>query len=495
MIPRITTVISSLLLTFTASAQSASLLFVPKKLEVTRHTTGSPALRGLPKKSVAIVEPGGSSCSQTAHKFVPGVAFQTLVGDEDGDGDVHTRGMFDSIEALLVRPYQWDPTRTKFVARTAAISARDVYITPKIKLGTNVSGAPGLRPCDSGSITADGQIRYFIRGEQIISALGMVDQERQPLAPEDISIDAITVDMSGTVYLSFEETHMFQLMCGTLQTYTVLDGAVLMIPAGSLTFGFYGNVTAAQANSGRVLFSEATIDQMVKHAKVKNHNGSCPERCFDTDGLALDPRGGTMQYGWCNYVTPIPNLLFTTAANTGAGVLSTRNYGEIARLNGCPLAKSCGMPGGTTGQQVGLKATGSVGSLNGLAVARIRPFRFTLYTTDPASLDRNCEWYIGSSMNIKSVLLYAGNGALPISPAWNLMTKLGLTTNSFPEVFPNAFTYGPINVPMVSDGWGGRVGKFTFPVPSAIAPNGLITQVFSHYSGRWQASTPMTFVK
>ncbi len=54
------------------------------------------------------------------------------------------------------------------------------------------------------------------------------------------------------------------------------------------------------------------------------------------------------------------------------------------------------------------------------------------------------------------VLFCAGNGALPISPAWSFTAKLGLTTNSFPEVFPTAFAYGPINAPLVSDGRGHR---------------------------------------
>lgn len=487
------TLISSLLLATTTTAQSASLLFVPKKPEMTRHAQGAPALRLLTDITVGIVEPGGN-CKYTAHKFVPGAAWHTLVGDEDGDGDVHSESLFDSIKAILVKPYEWNASRTKFVARSRPINARDIYITPKRKLGTNVSGPPGLRPCDCGSIQADGKVRYFLRGEQIISALGLVDQERRPLDPEDVRLDAITVDMSGTVYLSFEDTHLVQLNCQGLQTYTVDDGAVLMIPGGVFKYDLYGNIAAVKPNSGYVLFGESNIDQMVKRAKSERRSGACLTKCIDTDGLALDPRGGTLRVGWCNFVFDVPNLLFTTQAHTGAGVLSTRNWGEIAQVNGCKLARPCGAPGTTSGQQMGLRNSGNVGSLDGLATAFLRPFRFALSTNDVKTLGGKCEWHVGTSMNVQNVMLFAGNGVLPISPAWDILARLSQPTNSFPEAFPNAFVYGPILVTMVADGWGGRVGKFSFTVPETVAPNGLITQMFVH-DGNWQASTPLTFVK
>jgi len=89
-----------------------------------------------------------------------------------------------------------------------------------------------------------------------------------------------------------------------------------------------------------------------------------------------------------------------------------------------------------------------------------------------------------------------GNGALPILPALNFFATFGLQPDCFPEVFPSVFTHGPIMIPMALDGWGGRVGMLgPFVVPVAVAPNGLISQSFVFHNGKWQLSTPMTFVQ
>jgi hypothetical protein len=51
-------------------------------------------------------------------------------------------------------------------------------------------------------------------------------------------------------------------------------------------------------------------------------------------------------------------------------------------------------------------------------------------------------------------------------------------------------------IPTALDGWGGRVGTLgPFVVPVAVAPNGLISQSFVFHNGKWQLSTPMTFVE
>jgi len=473
----------------------ASLLFVPKTPGFTRHTGTTLGIRGLTDTSVAIVQPDGSSCSQTAHKFVTGIAYQTLFGDEDSDGDVFTPNLMGSIQAVLVKPGNWSSTAASFMSRLTPINPREVYITPRVAVGTAVSGNPGLRPCDSGRIVADGQIEYFIRGEQIIAALGMVNGVGVPLMPADVRIDAIAVDVAGTVYLSFEGPHNLQLFVnGLLQFFMVRDGAILMIDSTSLTFDMDGNISAAALNSGRILVTEAAVDNLVMHARSRDNSGACVQACIDVDGLAIDPRGGLFQ-GSMQTSFSVPHLLFTTQASTGGGVLSTRNNGEIAQVNGCRLAAGCLTAGPTTGNQVGMNATGNVGSLNALATLYKAPSRLMLTSTAADTLNNNCEWAISTDMNIAQVVLYAGNGTLPISPARDIANTLGLTADCFPEFFPDAIAFGPFIVPLTDDGWGGRIATFSIPVPAAIAPNGLITQVFALHGGNLQASNPITFVQ
>ena len=82
---------------------------------------------------------------------------------------------------------------------------------------------------------------------------------------------------------------------------------------------------------------------------------------------------------------------------------------------------------------------------------------------------------------------------LPISPSVGL-AGVGVATDAFPQYFPNALAYGTFAVALVADGWGGRTASFgPVGLPTAFAPNGLITQVFLSANGKLQASTPLTF--
>lgn len=494
------TVAATLLSAVALSAQQQNpetLLFTPKKVESTRSGSNGTILATLTERAVAVVTPGGSQCKYTAEKYTPLVAQQTLLGDEDGDGDVHTDRLMEGIQALLVKPYRWDKRGRRPVRRTGPINQREVYITPIKAPGTTVSGAPGLRPCDSGAIVANGQIEHFIRGEQIISAFGMVDSKRQKLTPGQLRLDAITVDRDMRIYLSFEDDHNLSLMCGAnVVSYQIKDGAIVVIPANAWTPDANGNVGAVAARRGVIALSEAQVDAMIANAKMTDLGNNCLSVGVDTDGLALDSEGGTFKVSFCNRSFLLPNLLFSSETMTGAGVASTRNGGEIAKVNGCALAGACGV-GASTGHQMGLASTTSVGSLDGLVTLEKNPCRFVIGLPTPKCLGTgNCEWHIGTNLNVPAVFLYAGNGGLPVSIALNLQSNFGLSTDCFPDMFPQAFAFGPIMVPMVADGWGGRTGVFgPLALPAAIAPNGLLAQAVVQINGRWQLSTPATMVQ
>ncbi len=485
-----------------AQVAPSSLLFTPKADEFTLSGTGGTVLSMIGRRAIGVVTPGGAACNYSAEKFGPLVAHQTLVGDEDNDGDVHTPRLFGAVQALLVKSHKWNANGRTWDAITNPINLRDVYITPKKALGTDVSGVPGLRPCDSGRIYANGRIRHFITGEQIIQALGMINSQGRPLTPDALSLDAITLDPKGNIYLSYEKDNACRLYCGDeLTNYTLRDGGVAVILAAFWTPTSGSDVFAVADKRGRIALTEARIDAMQANARLADAAGACPTATIDLDGLAVDRRvlAGTFVTQWCKQKMTLPNLLFSTEAFTGAGVASTRNNGEIARVNGCLLAQGCTAvatpsDGTKMGLRPGLSTTTLVGSLDGLVSLLKEPCRFVMGTANPNCLGGLCKWSIATNMNVPTVLLYAGNGALPISPAQDFFATFGLMTDCFPEIFPNVFVHGPITVPMAADGWGGRVGTLgPFGIPAAAAPNGLISQAFTVHNGRWQLSTPMTF--
>jgi hypothetical protein len=345
---------------------------------------------------------------------------------------------------------------------------------------------------------ADGRIRHFIRGEQIIRALGMINSQNRPLSPKEISLDAITVDRNDAIYLSFEKDHTLRLYCGGgLSNFTMRDGAVAVILPSYWSKTATGDVLAVANRRGRIILTETRIDAMQANAKIADAAGACPTACLDVDGLAIDRRGGTFTAVWCKTKMVLPNLLYSTEAYTGAGVASTRNNGEIAKMNGCELAQGCTAAATPTdGKQMGLKPGAKVSNIDALVTLDREPCRFVLGTPSVKSLGGPCTWHVGTNMNVAAVLLYAGNGAIPVSPSTNFTAAFGLPTDCFPHVFGNVFTFGPIVIPMVADGWGGRVGTLgPFAVPAAVAPNGLISQAFVVHNGKWQLSTPMTFVQ
>lgn len=119
-----------------------------------------------------------------------------------------------------------------------------------------------------------------------------------------------------------------------------------------------------------------------------------------------------------------------------------------------------------------------------------------LGTPNPQCLGGNCTGTVGTNLNVAAVFLRAGNGGMPISNSINIGTVLGMPTDCFPDLFPNAFNYGPIPIAMVPDGWGGYIGTLgPFNIPAAVAPNGLISQAYVFAGGKWQVSTPETFVQ
>ena len=213
-----------------------SLLFSPRRpVSTISGSGGSVALGQFGPRAVAVVTPGGGAGSYSAELYQSVVGRQTLIGDEDGD--VHTPGLMRAVDATLVKPYdRYDASTGKFMARTSPVRPNDVYISPKERVGTAVSGAPGLRRGDAGrfvrTAAGNGQVEHFIRAEHIRDAFGIVDRSTGlPLDPRKLDLDAITVDLQGNIFLSLERdraAHSEEF--GAVTPYVLQDGAIGWIP-------------------------------------------------------------------------------------------------------------------------------------------------------------------------------------------------------------------------------------------------------------------------
>jgi len=491
--PRITTICFFLATASPLAAQGThSLLFSPRGPEESRSGSGGTVLRILQPRSVANVTPQ-PGCNQSAEKFAPAIGWQTLIGDEDNDGDAHTPDLMRAIDAVLVKPYERDPNSQLLVARSSPVNWFDVYVSPKRAVGTFVSGAPGLRPGDCGtyvrtSAAGNGQVRYFIRAEQIITAFGILDpQTQQQIEPHQLNLDAITVDGDRNIFLSFEDNHMLQVtVAGVVVLLPLTDGGVAWLPPGAWTPNGRGNVGTVMPMSGRIALSEFAVDGLVAAAGPADQAGACPSTIGDTDGLAIDPNGGGFTVNWNGVANVLPNLLFAGETLTGGCVLTTAAGGSIAVVNGCPLATACGAGAVTDGTAMGLNASGTVNSLDGLVSLNHEPCRFVIGSSTPLGLGGPIVVDIGTNLPFPLVALGVGFGTPPISPSIDFAAWFANT-----QCFPELYNVTPVFLlPLGADGFGDFTASFTAVAP--FVPGGLLFQAAGIHGGSVHLSSPAT---
>ncbi len=486
--------IPALLTAITASlaAQSpTTFLFSPLKPAESLSGSGGTVLGQLNPASVDQVTPAPGG-GYSAEAFIKGMSWQTMVGDEDGDGDVHSPFVFRGVDAVLVKPYRID-RQGSVQPRNTPVTPLDTFISPVADLGTNVSGAPGLRRGDCGAVVrnsaGNGQIEHFITADQIVDAFGIIDrQTRQRLDPKELNLDAICVDGRRNIFLSFEETQILTLIVsGAPATIAVADGAVLWLPPAAWTYDARGNVASVVARRGRVALSEFDVDALVTAAGIADFAGGCPVTIGDTDALAIDRRGGSFTVNWGGTAYSAPHLLIGGETLTNAGVIATAGGGTIGAANGVPLAAACGA-GTTSGPRMGLSPL-QVTSLDGLDSLARAPGRFVMGSPTPTGLGGAIEVHIGTNQPVAGVWLFFGLGTLPVSASIDF-TAIAPGTSCFPELYPAVLAGGPIFVPTAADGFGNQVGVFG-PVPSPVLPTGLLMQAAA-WTGSVQLSTPIT---
>ncbi|MEZ5964468.1 MAG: hypothetical protein R3F56_11530 [Planctomycetota bacterium] len=473
--------------------QTNALLFATKGNEETRSGSNGTSLRNLLPRSIGVVTPS-QGANSSAENFGPGLAFQTLAGDENADGTVFAPNLTGPIDALTVLPYEWDVERGAR-PRTRPVTLLDCYISPTHDVGIAVSGAPGLRKGDCGRFVrtpaGNGQVAHFITAEQLISSLGMFDVvTQQPLTPADINLDAITVSVDRHIFVSFTDDHAIRVQRnGALVNLMLQDGAIACIPGPTWVPNARGEVANVLPNRGVVVLPEAQVDVLVVNAALTDNAGACVPAVDDVESLAIDPNGGTFTTQWGNQALTWPHLMFTGPLMTGAGVVTTGGGGQIAQVNGGALARGCGV-GPTIGVQMGLAPSGSVSSLGALESLAKEPCWFVLGSPTPNGLGGAVTVDVGTNLPVAVVALGFGLGALPVSPSMSFL-PWSPNTECFPEIYPTVLPNPLLPVAMAAGAGAARFGSITFP-GSPVVGTGILFQGFTAVGANLHASSPLT---
>lgn len=343
------------------SAQGFDLLFTTSQNERTLSGSGGTVLRDIHPND--IVGLPAFPCPQRAEKWSPRNAVMTMAGDEDGDASYWEPGILGGIDALL----------TARTGGTAMVNQRTVWYSPRVALGTAVSGAPGLRPGDIGRIVRqgalDGRVEYFIRMEAIDQALGLP-------TTTVIDVDAAAWSPNLGLFLSLDA----DIVCSPCGGPTLLrDGDVFCIPPGAYAMTAAGTIGATLPNSAVIVYTEAQMDAFVLAAGVADATGACVTQAIDVEALEIDfaTPGTAIVPGCTGTAVIVPTLLFTTETLSGGAILTTAFGGQIHTSTCGAFGTSCGS-GPTLGNQIGLlppsAAVGIPSHVTALASTRIFEF-------------------------------------------------------------------------------------------------------------------------
>jgi hypothetical protein len=325
-----------------ASAQGPDLLVTYSQTEQTLSGSGATVLATIRPNEIAHLEWSNGPCaSPSAEKWAPRTAFHVMAGDDDANGFYWKPGVFGSIDALCA------PIATTPIAN--GVNVRSVFFSPSAALGTNISGAPGLRPGDVGHIVrttaGDGQVEHFMRQEQFNLAMGL------PLATP-IDIDAIAFQPGLGVYFSLDTDIAAVTFCGPA---FLRDGDLLCVPDWAITWTPDFRVQAVLPNSCAVVYSEAQVDAMVANAQVTDRFGACLTVANDLEDIEFDwsnPVG--MTFPCPGTVISRPHFVFAVETGSGASLLTTVGGGSIYNHLCGAAGRPCG-GGPTFGPQMGIR--------------------------------------------------------------------------------------------------------------------------------------------
>lgn len=443
-------------------AQSPAFLFNTSSTETTLSGSGGTVLQTLRPNEVAHVS--FSPCPViSAEKWAPRTCYDTMAGDADLNGTYSNPALFGSIDALCDFP---NPV-------LGCPNPRSVYFSPSQPLNTNVSGTPGLRPGDTGRIvrmgTLDGQVEYFLRAEDLQSALGM------PTSPILVDVDAIAADPGYGIFVSLDGSHAVNTVCGLT---SVQDGDVLLIPASAITWTWDLRVQSVLPGQAVMVYTEAQMDAMVANAGIFDRFGNCVTQVIDVEALDIDYSGPVNAQVPCTGIVHfVPTLIFSAETLTGAGLCSTDLNGTIY-VGGCGrIGNACGTPIPTLGTQMGLQPpSGTLGvaswvnALTGTWAMRyvIEPQQHVVNSPSTVSMD---VWSPSAAAVV--FVTIAPPVVAPSFTLWNC-------------TFPDVYVVPPIWWTPVPAGFS------SFTSPTVIAPIKLVWQGAAIVNGNLELSTPAT---
>jgi hypothetical protein len=352
-----------LLLVFAAAAaaQGPDALVTYRFPETTMSLSGGTPLQTIAPNEIAQVRFAGQPpCPifNTCEKWSPRTCFQTMAGDENGDGQYWNPGLFAQIDAICL------PSSLLSLVRH---NPREAFWSPSAPMQTNVSGAP-FRPGDVGRIGLGGGIEYFMSQEQFATALGVP-------ANTFLNVDAIAYQHGLGVYFSLETPLTANTACGTV---VIDDGDLIAIPDSAITWSLAVTVAGVQPGSAAVVLTELQLGAMIASTGIGDRFGTPITQVIDLEALDVDtgPFAQVTMFTCGSYTCPVPSLLFATESMTGASLLSTANGGSIPSGPCSPLAWPAPLP--QSGVQMGVQpvsvAVGAASWINALAFATTQRF-------------------------------------------------------------------------------------------------------------------------
>ncbi len=425
--------LATLALAAVGAAQTGNnaLLYSTQTTEESNQCATTPALNEVRPNEMEYVEPVAGPPLLYPYRgkaYLPLLGSNTVAGDVDCDAQYYEPTMFGRIDAI-VHP------KNDFGVNIPS-NKTHVFFSPSEAFVD--AGGVLLAPGDIGRLLPDvggpGSIEHMVFEQDLKLAFGVPAAD-----PFNVDAAAIVTDpatLEKGLMISLEETTIINVP--PYGSTPVEDGAILFVPGAAITWAAaadgaqiipLGNIAPA---SGWIAAREVDVDQWVQNSQISNPAGAPRGFIGDVDGLSQDPIGFGWQSNWSPFFYPHIMFCGDDAADPnpfmgleGGGVVSTLGNGSIGVINGRPLGEVFPLP--TSGEQVGLVTTPSVGALAGLSVATVRTPHFSMDTQQGVML-------------APGIIDIEIGGADPFNPPPIVLWDLGANT-------PCGFDPGMIPVP------------------------------------------------
>lgn len=305
----------------------------------------------LPDTAIAALRPGLDASARLVHGPT---TFAALTGDGEHDF-VFGEMPGGDLDALGLR--RVGPKAPRWHSGAWVLSTEHAWGTAWPAVAEEYQGALdgslfSLSRASDGSL----QVRHLLRELQVAAALGQVPHQGHL---PDVDVDAFAQDEQGNLFLSFRHDE-------EVNGVWLEDDGVVCLPAEQLAYNADGAVVDLVTGCARIVLDKGRVDALVQASGALSGAGHPLQSLTDLQALELDPLGGTFEP-----VEPVPGLeggvphLLFNGQSLGATVLTTRDGGRLARIDGRPL--------GPRGRGLGLDpltSDGATADLNGLALGR-----------------------------------------------------------------------------------------------------------------------------